>query len=462
MTSPPPSRPRSGSNPGPRSGGFGFEQGQVQEQRLEPRMLQSIQVLALPVGELDLWLREAAQENEALRLEEPLGVARSSASGEGKEGFLASVPDAKGGLFETLRAELSERDLDAHETAWAELVLRALDARGYLVASDEELLTTAAEEGLAGDAGDLGRAIGRVQSLEPRGVGGRDPVEALLLQLDPATPDYALLASLIEDFLDDVARNKLPAVARGLGVELDRLQELLGQLRGLTLEPAAGFSEEPAGDAPLVPDLVVEPDGDGFTVRLTSGNLPPVALDEDVAALARDRDQDEEVRRYLRDKVERARWIVDALALRERTLLRVATVALERQRAFLSRGPGHLVPLAMGEVAELLNVHLSTVSRAVAGKHVDTDWGIVPLRSFFQRKSGAGEERSTGATGGAQDEVQRELAALVADEDPAAPLSDAELTERLAASGVKLSRRSVANLRKALGIPSSYRRRRYS
>ena len=86
----------------------------------------------------------------------------------------------------------------------------------------------------------------------------------------------------------------------------------------------------------------------------------------------------------------------------------------------------------------------------------------VPLRSFFQRKSGAGEERSTGATGGAQDEVQRELAALVADEDPAAPLSDAELTERLAASGVKLSRRSVANLRKALGIPSSYRRRRYS
>lgn len=444
-----------------------LSQAVVQEQRLEPRMLQSIQVLALPTTELGAFLQEAAAENEALRLTDPGagsplalpgGRPRPADSGGGKEAFLASVPEAERGFAEGLHEQLALLDLDGRGRAWARFVIDALDARGYLSTDDDDLLRAAEAAGLEPDAGALGAAIGVVQGLEPRGVGGRDAVEALLLQLDPTEPDYALLATLIEDFLEDLARNKLPAVARGMGLELDELRGLLEQLRGLTLAPGGGPEEPRADEAPLVPDLVVEPRGEGFEVRLASGNLAPVSLDEDVLAQAQDREQAAEVRRYLRDKVERARWIVDALALRERTLLRVATVVLERQRTFLARGPGHLVPLAMSEVAELLDVHVSTVSRAVSGKHVDTPWGIVALRSFIQRQSGANQH----AAGGAQDGVQRLVQRLVAAEDPAQPLSDAELTDRLVAEGVELSRRSVANVRKALGIPSSYRRRRYS
>lgn len=427
-------------------------------------MLQSIEMLALPTTDLDLWLREAAQENEALRVEEPResssnfrgGVGSSDAGG--KEAFLASVPDSEACLQELLEGQLAVMDLGSDELVWARHVVAALDERGYLSSTDEDLLSSAASEGLEGDAGDLGRAIATVQSLEPRGVGGRNAIEALLLQLDPGEPDYALLASMIEGFLGELARNKLPQVARGLGVEMDRLAELLGQLKGLTLEPAAGLGSTSVSQAPLIPDLIVEAKGDGFEVRLTSGNLAPVCLDEEVVAMAGDREQQAEVRRYLRDKVERARWIVDALALRERTLLRVASIALDRQRAFLASGPGNLVPLTMGEVAELLDLHLSTVSRAVSGKYVDTSWGILPLRSFFQRESGAEE----GAGGGAQDEVQRMVQGFVDGEDGSDPLSDADLTDLLAERGIKLSRRSVANVRKALGIPSSYRRRSYS
>jgi RNA polymerase sigma-54 factor len=332
------------------------------------------------------------------------------------------------------------------------LVVQCLDPSGYLTVSDERLLALAEEAGLAADAGTLGRAIAVVQQLEPRGVGGRDAVEALLLQLDPAEPDYALLCRLLEEFLEDVARNKLPAVARALEVDLSCLDRLVARIRELHLRPGAELT--PSSTPPIRPDVLVERTSSGFEVRVAASGLPALSIDEGVRALARDRRQPAAVRRYLRDKIERARWLVDALAQRQRTLLRIARALFEHQRPFLEHGPRRLAPLRMNRLADELDLHVSTVSRAVAGKYAETPWGIRPLRSFFQGSAG-GEDTA------ARSNVREMVRELIEAEDPDHPLSDDELVVKLREQGVSLARRTVAKYRGELDIPSSYRRRRW-
>src|SRR5262249_46566696 len=162
-------------------------------------------------------------------------------------------------------------------------------------------------------------------------------------------------------------RNKLPSVARAMGLSLGELDHLLARLRELDPRPAAQLDET---CAPIVrPDVIVERDGDGFSVRVDASGVPAVSIDREVESLARDRSQPREVRSYLRGKLERARWIVDGLEQRARTLQRVAAAVFHRQRAFLAHGPGHLAPLAMRDLADEVGLHVSTVSRAVAGKY---------------------------------------------------------------------------------------------
>jgi RNA polymerase sigma-54 factor len=435
-------------------------------------MLHSLEVLQLSLGELETFVREAALENEALQVDErpepggegPRGMSPGAREASDRhEAWLESQPESGPDLAAALEEQLALVDVDPGLLPWVRLAIGAVDARGYLSISDEALLELAREEGLAGDAGTLGRAIAVLQGLEPRGIGGRDAVEALLLQLDPAAEDYGLLCHLLEDFLEDVARNKLPAVARGLGVDLGRLDELLQRLR--ELDPAPGSALSGSSSPGLRPDVVVEPvtpsggapldAARGFEIRVVRSGLPPLALDPEVRRLARDPRQPEGVRRHLRGQVDRARWLLEAVEQREETLLRVAGWALERQRAFLEKGPGHLVPLTMTEAAEALGVHVSTVSRAVAGKTAETPWGLQPLRGLFQTPAGDG-------AGAGRDGVGAALRRIVDAEDPEHPLSDDEIVRRLEEAGHRVARRTVAKYRRDLGIPSSYRRRRYS
>jgi RNA polymerase sigma-54 factor len=419
-------------------------------------MLLSAEVLQLSATELAGWLQREAEENEALRFEDvtpgpPRGAHLAPAPG-GEEAldWIETTADRGRTLDERALEQVPLLDLEPRLEAWVRLVIQALDEHGYLSLSDEDLLGIARAQALDGGAAELGRAIAVVQSLEPRGIGGRDLIEALLLQLDPRDPDYGLLCRLLEEFLGEVVKNKLKDVARGLGIDLERLRELLLRLHELELAPAA---QCPAASLPpLVPDLVVERVGHGFEVRLTAASHAPVALDPRVRALARDKRQSLEIRRWLRAKIERARWLLEALALRERTLLDVATAAFRAQHAFLEHGDDALVPLSMAEVAEELGVAPSTVSRCVAGKHAATPFGVRALRIFFQSPAGGSADVSLA-------QAQAAARAIVAAEDPRQPLSDDAIARHLRARGLVLARRTVAKHRVDLGIPSSYRRR---
>jgi RNA polymerase sigma-54 factor len=436
---------------------LGLFQSMRQELSLQPKMLQSIEVLQLPTADLEAWLARQAEENEALVIVPPY---RSDAAARGAtdahDELLQASPARAASLLDELERQLAGRELAPELCAWVLYLVASLDARGFLSASDEELTTRAVDlelplAGTPGGAALLAAAIATLQDLEPRGVGARSAVEALLLQLDQHDPDYGLLCRLLEDFLGELARGELGVVAEALGLAPADIERLLGTLRELELRPAAGFDVVVGA---IVPDLVVLAGPEGFQLDLVRGHLPEVHIDRDVAALAKDKATLAPDRRYLRQKLERARWVQAAVHERGETLLRVATAVFERQRGFLAIGPRALEPLRMGDVAETLGVATSTISRAVAGKYVQTPHGVQPLRAFFQ--SSASEDGAAPARDAVRDRVRE----LVAAEDPVAPLSDDALVERLVAEGITIARRTVAKYRKELGLASSYERRK--
>lgn len=439
-----------------------MQQSLGQHQLLLPRMLQSIEVLQLPALELEAWLRTQAEGNEAVELleagQEPASAPpRPAANGrelsEAHDKVLHSQPDRTGGVARGVAEELALVEDHPQVLAWLHFLVQCLDERGFLIPDDEALLRLGREQGLAPEPGLLARAIERLQSLEPRGLGARGPIEALLLQLDPDDPDHDILRVLLRDFLSELASNKLPRVARALGLSVAELERLLGRLAELEPAPGAALHDEAA--PVLRPDFLALPQGCGYEVVLDRSRLPSVQIDVVVSRLARDRKQAPDVRRYLRGKLDRARWLIDALEQRERTLLRVGAAVCRHQRAFLEHGPGHMAPLRMGDVAAELGLNVSTVSRAAAGKHLQTPWGIFPLRELFQ--ASAGEDESS-----ARGDVLAAVREILGSEDPRAPLSDDDVAAALTRRGWRTARRTVAKYRVELGIKSSYRRRRFS
>lgn len=430
--------------------GLHLSQRAAQEMLQLPRMLQSIEILKLPVAELCGYLERMGEENEALEVVPNVRRADRRATDD-HDAMLQNQPAPEKGLAERVEEQLALSDLEPELCEWVRFLVSCLDARGYLSASDEFLLELAHERGLEGGAELLGPAISALQGLEPRGLGGRNAIESLLLQLDPSDPFYPHLCRLLEDFLEDLAKNRTKQVARALGLSLEQLSNLLETIRLLDPRPAAALVHE---SAPIVrPEVRVDRGPDGFEITVDQSGLPGVSLDEGVARLARDREQPAEVREYLRKKVQQARWIAEAVGQRKATLERIATLLFHAQTAFLEDGPGHLVPLGMNDLAEDLGLAVSTVSRAVAGKHAQTPWGVYPLRFFFQAAAG-------GEGGKARDDVREVVRRVFEGEDPAAPLSDDEVVGVLGRRGIEVARRTVAKYRGELGIPSSYVRRR--
>jgi RNA polymerase sigma-54 factor len=442
-------------------------QAQRAEQRmvLQPRMLQSIEVLALPSLELTAFLAEKALENEALLVEEPRSEPRERDDTDWRPPSIArELPDRREEILDGIGARektVAERaleqvallDLEPELDRWTRFLVGCLDENGWLSATDAELLGLAHGAGLEPSHDYLARATACVQKLDPRGLGGRNAIEAMLLQLDPADPDYLLSCRIVEEFLDDLSRNRRPAVAKALGVDAARLEELIARLAAL--DPCPGRSLAPGGARAIHPDVVVERTDEGFEVRVERSALPVLSIDPAVARSASDKSEPREVREWLRGKVEEARWLVAAVEDRRQTLLRVARSACHHQRAFLEHGDGRWVPLSLSSVADELGLALSTVSRAVADKYIDTPRGTLPLRRFFQSASG-------GDDGSAVEDVRTVIRQLFAAEDPSAPLSDEDAVEALKARGIELSRRSIAKHRAVLGIASSYLRKRHA
>ncbi|QDU45999.1 RNA polymerase sigma-54 factor [Symmachiella dynata] len=301
---------------------------------------------------------------------------------------------------------------------------------------------------------DAQTALSLIQKLEPRGVGARDLKECLLLQIDDDTPYRDVLIALITSHLDDLYQNRLPVIERKTGYSLDVIKEACEQLKHLNPWPGRGFDAAPAQS--IVPDVYIEKDDDGkYTIRLEREYTPNLTISRKYQELLAG-DADAATKEYVKRKINAARWIIDAVEQRYSTLKRVSQAIVDHQTEFLDKGPEYIVPLKMEQIADVVGVHVTTVSRAVDDKYIQTPRSIIPLKRFF----GGGTTNAEGEEV-AWDVIRIKLREIVDAEDKSRPLSDDALVDELAKHGYKLARRTITKYRKAMDIPSSRQRREY-
>lgn len=480
-----------------------------QRMKLAPRIIQSMEILQLPMLALQERIQAELQSNPVLELREP-GVdaeapmerdEETNPSGERDlvvqstndrpEDFqrLDEFVDEYGGEFAHREAPArprppsGERDrkMDAMANApapeqslndyllqqWAftetsdplraagRLIINFVDADGYLRTPLEEL-PKQTNEPVA--PADLRAALALVQTLEPPGVGARDLRECLMLQLAAeasAGADVALEMDLVQRFLSDIERNRLPQIAKRTGKSIQEIKTAIGNLSRLNPRPGSLVGSR---TVPIItPDVFVElQTGGEVKVTLSDGNQPGLIISKAYRKMARNRSTDRHARQFILRNIRSAQWLIGAIEQRRQTVRRVAEEVFRVQRQFLEDGPEALRPLPMADIAGKVGVHVATVSRAVAGKYAQTPVGIYPLRMFF-----SGGTTTADGQDMAWDAVKVKLREVIDAEDKSRPLNDDELAEALKKNGLDIARRTVAKYRKLLGIAPARRRRQF-
>lgn len=339
---------------------------------------------------------------------------------------------------------------------FAEFLIRNLDNNGRLPTSLEEMGQEYAHNtGKAISPDDAQSALSLIQRLDPPGVGARDLKECFLLQVGPNTQLRDVLITLISAHLEDLAENRLPVIERKTGYSLDVIKAAREELLHLNPRPGRDFEAAPAPN--VVPDIALEQDATGkYVVRLEDEYTPRLNISRKYQQLLANGEADQQTKEYIKRKIESARWLIESIEQRHSTLKRVAQAIVDHQKEFLDKGPEHIVPLKMQQIADVVGVHVTTVSRAVDDKYVQTPRGIFPLKRFF----GGGTTSSTGEEV-AWDIIRIKLREIVDKEDKNDPLSDDALVTELGKQGYQLARRTITKYRKALKIPSSRQRRAY-
>lgn len=480
----------------------------VQKQVLAPRMIQSMEILQLPILALEERIDQEMEENPVLEIveEEPEGLGepgeaddslspdgrteeereliidethsneqdferlmkmdeewpdhfeeRSHTSrgeieeaGERKLDAMANMIARPQSLQDYLHDQLGWFDLEPGLRAMADRIIYNLDANGYLQGRIEDLL---GPDGSEEDLALARQALALVQKLDPPGIGARDLRECLLLQLQPGVPYYKELQTLISDHLEDLEHNRLPVISRRTGYPIELIQTVLLELRKLNPKPGADFNNSAA--PPVTPDVFVELDEDGkYRVRLEEGHTPNLFISPYYRQLFQNPATTDETREYIKRKVNSAQWLIDSIQQRRATLTKVSQAIVDYQKEFLDKGPEAIEPLKMQQIADQVGVHVTTVSRAVDEKWIQTPRGIFPLKRFF-----CGGTTSADGEEVAWDTVRLKLQEIVDAEDRQHPLSDDQLVAKLAEAGITVARRTVTKYRKAMGILSSRQRR---
>lgn len=378
---------------------------------------------------------------------------RIPASGEEdpKRAAIENSPAPDVSLEDHLRRQVALFDLAAPVRDTCENIIANLDRRGYLEYPLEEIVASM-EAPVTPEQAD--EALKLVQQLEPPGVGARDVSECLLLQLDQRDEDYDFLRRLIQDHFDDILKNRYPKVARAIGCTIEELKRAVEKIGKLNPIPGALFNEEPAPH--VIPDLRIELVGGQYRVMLEDATLPSLRISSYYARRLLQKDLDPKTAQYLKDKLQGARWLIDAIQQRRTTVFNITSAIAESQKEFLDKGAMHLKPLKMQDIADQVEVHVSTVSRAIAGKYIQTPRGLYSLKHFFT----GGLAKHNGEME-SWEVVRQKLLHVIENEDKNTPLSDEEVAAALAAQGIDIARRTVSKYRKLLQIPSSRRRKEY-
>lgn len=333
-------------------------------------------------------------------------------------------------------------------------IIGNLSSSGYL-----EMPLTQVAADLKVKEKDVLRALKLLQTLDPAGVCARDLRECLLLQLDRqevAVEEKKLLTQLIKNYLEDIGKGSFVRIAKELNISPVVVQSLVDEIKKLNPKPGVSFS---SGEdvTYIVPDVLVERDGNDFRIVLTDNYLPQISINEAYAKILKEQSQtDKEATNFVENKLNQAAWLIRCFEQRRSTILKVTEALIRRQRGFFEYGVAAMHPLTMREIAEDVGVHESTISRTAANKYIQTPHGVFEFKFLFS----PGLESKNGVNISTES-IREMIREVIQEEQPAKPYSDHQIAVLLGQKGVQIARRTVAKYREEMGIPSTALRRRY-
>jgi RNA polymerase sigma-54 factor len=402
-----------------------------------------------PVDDFQAEFEKMAQHDQEWRdlISQTNLPVRQSAETEERRQFMFDSLVAGTSLQENLLEQMRFSDMTDEQKPVAEMIIGNVDDKGYLKATVDELAfsTNIAPERII-------EVLKIIQEFHPPGVAARNLQECLLLQLERAGREKTLEYRMIRDYMDALSKRKLPEIARGLGVGVDIVQSAMERIRNL--EPHPGRDFLPDNDRYISPEVFVQKVGDDYVVTTNNEQIPHLRISNTYKDLMAQSGTTSEVRDYVRDKIRAGKFLIKSLQQRQQTIQNIGNEIVKRQREFMEKGVAHLRPMTMVQVAEVVGVHETTVSRAVSNKYIETPQGIFEMKYFFtsgiQTDSGNGVSNTS---------VKDMVAEMFKGENPNKPLSDQEIVKMLKEKGIVLARRTVAKYRDELNIlPSNLRK----
>ena len=472
-----------------------------QEMKINPRLYQAMDLLYMPLLDLQQHIKQELLNNPFLELEEPQ-VTEEEMEAAPKEvqkekekekeeidweeilldGFEAGgrrqeyedkeyyepVPMETRDLYDHLRDQLTLMQLTARQVLMGEELIGNVDEYGYVTCSLEEVV-----DGLnrwIEDAGadwfdedepkvpftlaEAEEMLHILQGMDPPGIAARNLRECLLLQLKDANQQDTLAYRIVADYFDQLINHRWSEVSKELSITIKDVQSAADDIK--QLDPKPGLKYAAPADNYITPDLIVEKIDGEYLVFLNDTSLPRLKLSRTYREIAKDKNKFKgENKEFISNKLNSANWMIQAIEQRRQTMLKVMNFIVDRQREFFEKGVQYLKPLTLREVAEVINMHESTVSRVTNEKYVQTPRGVLPLKFFFSSGLSTTSGEDVSARG-----IKAKIQKLVSEEEAKRPLTDQAIVNILKDEGIQIARRTVAKYRDQLGILSARMRKR--
>ncbi|MBC1492664.1 RNA polymerase factor sigma-54 [Listeria booriae] len=443
-----------------------FVQKQQQTQSMKLAMTQqlsqSIAMLQFNMEDLTAFLEEKALENPLIEIVPGVDMApdyttirkTNNATGTGATDWLEQIADTTMTLADALKEQMQFLDMTSQQKLILLFLIESLDDNGYLQ-TDVDVVASA----LLASEGDVLEMLEVLQGFEPAGVGARDAKECILLQIERKEDAPLHAYDVIRDYFEDFANKRWKRIADGLGMNVLAIQDIADFV--VTLNPKPGAEFESDRVQYVVPDLILHQVGNELQVSVAKQFLPRMQFQEAYFQMMQ-ATQEKDVAAFLKDKAGEFDWLKKGLEQRESTIGRVGEAIVRHQKDFFLHEGKHLQPLTLKEIAEEIDVHESTVSRAVNGKYMETAHGVYELKYFFSSSltKKATEESDAGDV--SSQSIKNLIQQFVSNENKLKPLSDQKIVEMLDEQDIQVSRRAIAKYRGELNIPSSSKRKRFA
>lgn len=447
-----------------------------QKMALSQKMLQSAEILQMSSQELENYIKELSVENPVVDFEEnsedltKYDILKKKlewldASDEQNRVYYKEEKEEENSndnwnfcknsdenLEEYLLSQVNVLPLKKCELAIAHYIIECIDENGYLL--DETCQSISKRLKVSNDI--VEKMILVIQSLEPSGVGARNLKECLLLQIKRLEINNPLAETIIKNELETVGKNQLHIIAKRLKVSIDEVIAATNFIKSLNPKPGNSFYSNKALEY-IRPDAVIIKGRDGFEIILNDSFLPTIKINSYYKSIVNN-DSENSAKDYVCDKIRQAEWAMKCISKRNSTLTKTLEVIVEIQKDFFEYGIGNLKPMRLIDIAQKIDMHESTVSRAVRDKYLQCSWGIFALNYFFSIGISSAEDIEDKIT---PNTIKIKIKSIIDEENKQSPLSDREITEKLTQKGINISRRTVAKYRETMNIPGTTGRKAY-